>query len=450
MNIDSATSMRLSEVMSALSFALDITEGQPEGHAVRTCMLGMRIGAELGLSTPDRAALFYALLLKDLGCSSNAAKVSSLFRADDHALKRELKTVDWTRPAQMALYSARHAGAGLSAARRISHLISLGLARPGAGREMYEIRCDRGAEIAGMLGFPAATAEAIRTLDEHWDGRGQPAGLHGEEIPLLGRIAGLAQTVEVFCNTWGRDDACEMARKRRGEWFDPALVDVLELLRGDREFWVSLAEPDPRSRLGPVEPQDQVELADDERLDTIAAAFAQVIDAKSPWTFRHSERVAGTAVGIARLLDTDDLGEQTVRRAGLLHDIGKLGVSNLVLDKPGALTDAEWEQVRRHPEYTQRILERVAVFQHLADDAAAHHERPDGRGYHRGIGGDALRRLPRVLAVADQFDALTAERPYRKGMEPGDALAVLRGSAGTGVCPACVDALAALLESGHD
>jgi HD-GYP domain-containing protein (c-di-GMP phosphodiesterase class II) len=176
-------------------------------------------------------------------------------------------------------------------------------------------------------------------------------------------------------------------------------------------------------------------------LDVIAAAFARVIDAKSPFTFRHSEGVAEFAVGIGRMVELDDAELRDLRRAALLHDIGKLGVSNLILDKPGPLTEMEMAQVRLHPAFTHRILSRVPVFDGIVDAASAHHERIDGKGYHLGLPGERLGAAPRALAVADVYEALTADRPYRAGLPRDEVLKILRRQSGAALCPESVEGL---------
>ncbi|MBA3260529.1 MAG: HD domain-containing protein [Gemmatimonadales bacterium] len=435
------SSFRLSEILSALSYALDITEGQPQGHAVRSCLIGMRLAEVIGFPEADRASLFYALLLKDLGCSSNAARLCSLFGADDRALKRQHKLADWAAPMPGLAYAMRNAVPEASPLARVLRVASLAVNERGSGREMVRTRCDRGAEIAAMLGFTEVTREAIRTLDEHWDGRGMPAGLAGEAIPLGGRIVGLAQSVEVFASGFGVDAALAVARERRGTWFDPELVDALRGVGRDGGFWAKALGPMPGTHLATLAPEDEILAADDAKLDLIAEAFARVIDAKSPYTYRHSEGVAEVAVEIGRLLELDAAELRDLRRAALLHDIGKLGVSNLILDKPDRLTDQEMAQVRMHPAFTQRILGRVRAFEGIVEAASAHHERIDGKGYHRGISGEYLGAAPRALAVADVYEALTADRPYRSGLPRDEAMAILRRESGLALCPESVEAL---------
>ena len=432
--------VRLSEVVAALSYALDITEGQPEGHAVRSCLIGMRVASVLQLDDTTRSDLFYAILLKDLGCSSNAARLCNLFGADDRALKRAHKLHDWTDGASAASYAFQHVQGG-SAIERAWRVLGVAVKGRGSGREMTRTRCERGADIARMLGLSEATAASIRALDEHWDGGGLPDGLAGDAIPLLARIAGLAQTFEVFWSEFGRRAAYQMSRDRAGTWFDASLVEALGSFEEDDEFWRGLGRTESRTRVAALEPAERVVLADEARLDRVAEAFARVVDAKSPYTARHSDGVARIALLLGAEQGFPAAERALLRRAALLHDIGKLGVSNMILDKPGALTPDEMAAMREHPRYTESIVGRVDAFRDVARVAARHHERIDGRGYHTGLTGMQLDRLDRTLAVADVCEALLAERPYRAAMSPDEVRAVVRRMAGTALCAEVVEAL---------
>jgi HD-GYP domain-containing protein (c-di-GMP phosphodiesterase class II) len=321
----------------------------------------------------------------------------------------------------------RHAAAGAGPVARAKQLKKVVVDGPRGSQAMYELRCERGADIARMIGLDETAALAIRHLDEHWDGGGRPAGLAGEDISLLGRILCLAQTMEVFWQDGGRDGAFAVARRRRGMWFDPALVDALADIERDDPFWATLDS----AAVAAVEPADRVLVADDEGLDRIAEAFARVVDAKSPYTGRHSEGVAEIAVALgARLgFDADEL--RTLRRAGLLHDLGKLAISNRILDKPGKLTDEEWDAMREHPALSERILAGVPAFEAIARIAGNHHERLDGTGYPRGRTGLGLDPLSRILCVADVAEALTADRPYRSPLDAETVLEIMAREAGT-------------------
>jgi HD-GYP domain-containing protein (c-di-GMP phosphodiesterase class II) len=413
--------MLLSEVIGALSYALDLTEGEPPGHAQRSCLIGMRLAKELRLDSDERSDLFYALLLKDAGCTANAARMAALFGADDHELKRTAKRTDWARKLPAFVWSVRAVAPRETPRLKVERLLAI-RDEGEVTRSLMQARCDRGAEIARMIGLSHGTAEAIRTLDEHWDGHGQPRWLLGEQIPLLGRILCLAQTVEIFHARGGVEDAYAVAERRSGTWFDPDLVQALGAVRRDRDFWASLAEPD----LTPWEPEDRIITVDGGQLLGIATAFAAIVDAKSPWTYFHSDRTSliATNLGAALGLDTEELGD--LRRMALLHDIGKLAVSNRILDKPARLTPAEFARIKEHPLFTRWVLERVSCFEQLAPLAAAHHERLDGSGYPSGLAADDLTLPMRVLAMADVYEALTAARPYRPALGEDEALATIR------------------------
>jgi putative nucleotidyltransferase with HDIG domain len=235
--------------------------------------------------------------------------------------------------------------------------------------------------------------------------------------------------------------AIDVARQRSGKWFDPMLVEALRSFHRDASFWDRLLSDNLMGELSRWEPADSVWLADDACLDRVAEAFAKVVDAKSPWTYQHSTRVAEIAVGVAEQFGCSPELKRDVRRAALLHDIGKLGVSNTILDKPGKPTPEEFDQIRKHPEYSQQILQQVGAFGRLADMACAHHERLDGQGYHRRLDGTTLPWVARVLAVADIAEAMSAKRPYRDAMPWERIQEIMSRDAGQGVDPECFSAL---------
>ncbi|MEO8075590.1 MAG: HD domain-containing phosphohydrolase [Acidobacteriota bacterium] len=427
-------------VISGLSHALDLTEGHPIGHANRSCIIGMRIAQALGLPVEQQVNLHHALLLKDAGCSSNAQRVHELFGGDDHEVKRAVWLRDWRRFTEQAAYALQYTERRGSLFARLRKLIVLGMKGPRGGGELFRIRCDRGAQIALAMGFPRQTAEAIRSMDEHWDGWGYPDGLRKTAIPLESRIINLAQVAEIFFDVGGPPLAIETIAKRSGRWFDPELARVFARAAAAPGFWDALRGPDLIPTVTALQPAPASVVADADALGRIALAFAWVIDAKSPYTYEHSEGVSSIASRIGERLRFAPGQLARLRQMGLLHDIGKLAVPNRILDKCGPLTPEEFQVVREHPRHTYEILSRVPVFEEFADDASAHHERLDGRGYHRGIAADRMSTAARVLAVADVTDALKSDRPYRKGM-PAEAVArTLREMSGAALCPAAVEA----------
>ncbi len=432
--------LKLSELISALSHALDMTEGQPPGHCMRCCWIGMQLADQLELEAEARWELYYTLLLKDLGCSSNAARICELYGADDLGFKRDFKWVDGSL-GQVVRFLLQHTGRDQGLVERFQRLLRIAREGDGLANELIQTRCERGAAIARDLGFSEVVAAGIHSLDEHWSGSGRPAGLTGEQIPLFSRIALLAQVVDVFHTAAGPEAALAEARDRCGRWFDPALVDALERVAIQPAFWHILASDELMQQVLTLPPAAHEWPVDDDCLDRIAAAFGQVVDAKSPYTAGHSERVALYTDLIAKQLGLSDERRRWLRRAALLHDIGKLGVSNSILDKPGKLDDEEWRQVQKHARFTEEILSRIGVFDELAQVAGAHHERLDGKGYPRGLKDEQISLETRIITTADIFDAITAERPYRGAIPVPRTLEMMAESVHTAIDAYCFEAL---------
>jgi HD-GYP domain-containing protein (c-di-GMP phosphodiesterase class II) len=432
--------LRLSDLLGALSHALDLTEGQPAGHCVRSTWIGLNIGRALGLPEAQLWELYYTVMMKDLGCSSNAARLCQLYLMDDLAIKRDFKTVSDSLPRVLG-FVLSHTGLKSGLAERFRAVLHILQNGETLVDELIETRCQRGAAIAARLRFPPSVCRGIHALDEHWNGKGRPDRLVGDAIPLYARIALLAQIIDVFHQEGGPAAAMAEVRARSGRWFDPALVSIVETLSRDDAFWAGLTSETVEETVFALEPARGTVEIDDDYLDDIARAFAQVIDSKSPFTSGHSERVAVYADMVAAEMGYSRERRRWLRRAALLHDIGKLGVSNAILDKNGPLDDAEWASMRDHARLSETILARVPVFNDMARIGGSHHERIDGRGYPRGLAGDAIEPETRIVSVADVFDALTADRPYRKAMPISQAFTILAKDSGTALDPDCVAAL---------
>ncbi|MBU4531477.1 MAG: HD domain-containing protein [Hoeflea sp.] len=431
---------KLADLLGALSYALDMTEGQPEGHCIRCAWIGTRIGEALELPDEVLKDLYYTLLLKDLGCSSNAARICELYLADDIAFKRDFKTIDGSLSSALR-FVFRKTGLESGLSERIRAIVNILQNGGEISRNLIETRCHRGADIAAQMRFSEAVRDGIRSLDEHWDGSGKPEGLTGDRIPLIARLALMAQVIDVFHTENGASAALSEIKARSGAWFDPALVAAFVTAQADPEFWAMLTSPELEARVFSMKPALQSEPVNEDYLDDIAAAFSDVVDAKSPFTADHSNRVTLYTDMIAEEMGLSPDHRRWLRRAALLHDLGKLGVSNQVLDKPGKPDADEWTSIRRHPAQSEAILRRVHAFHDIAPIAAAHHERLDGKGYPYGLKGDEICLEARILTVADVFDALSAERPYRAAMPISRALAILDTDAGTAFDPACIAAL---------
>lgn len=440
-------SVRLSSVISALSHALDLTEGQPPGHCMRTCWIGFHIGQYLGLSDSVLWEIYYTLLLKDAGCSSNAERLCELYANDDGPTKRDFSRVDTDSLKQLSRFVLTHAAPGARLSERLARIMHLLRHGGHLADELVVTRCERGAAVARQLGFPENVADAIRSLDEHWDGHGRPAKLAGECIPVGSRIALAAQVADVFYQAGGHAAAWKEIRRRRGTWFDPRVVDAFCVIAQSPAFWKPLGESDFAERLWDLEPGRQVMNVTETQLDAIALAFAQIVDAKSHFTYGHSERVGRYADAISRQMGHSAAHTAWIRRGALLHDLGKLGVSNTVLDKPGRLNASEWAQIKRHPALTEDILARIEPFEKLAGIAGAHHERMDGYGYPHGLEGDEICLETRIITTADIFDALTAVRPYRDALPIEEAFSIMDQETGKAIDATCLGALRAAMRA---
>ena len=421
---ESGPEPKLPEIFAALSFALDLTEGVVPGHALRTCLLALRLGEDIGLRPTQLNDLYYAALLKDVGCSSNAARICQIIGGDDRLLKAGTKLVDWTstRPdLGMIRLLWKEVLPGAGAAAKLGRMLKLAAHQRQNNREMIALRCDRGASITRKMGFGKSVAESIASLDEHWDGSGYPEHLRGQAIPLASRILLAAQHLDVFASKYGPGPALETLARRSGRWYDPALVRAAHALHRHARLWANClpgypAEQTHAAALRVVDRLGTGAYLPAAPLDSICEAFAEVVDAKSPFTFRHSLGVTEAAVRIGRTMGLPAYRLTVLRRAALLHDVGKLSVPNTILDKPGSLEAAEFAVVKGHSAMSRSILARMQGFGEIAVLAGEHHERLDGSGYPLGLRLEHLSLESRLLAVADVYGAMAEQRPYREGL----------------------------------
>ena len=438
------------ELISALSFALDMTEGAMPGHALRSCVIGMRIGERVGLSYAQMSELYYALLLKDIGCSSHAAHMDQIVRGEDEAAQAELRAVvqaevwadiraDLNASLEQAARPNKHAGRLASLRflwkptrpqeKPVERVSRISTAVPVRYKGVARIHGDRGASIIAKIGLGPGTADAVRALDEHWDGTGYPGRLRGEQIPLLARIAAVAQHLDVFASDQGPEHAMAVLRQRSGKWFDPEIVRIAGSLHRTRLLWKDalsmLPEKDVRGAVLDLEPRENRHLGP-ERIDRVCEAFSDVTDAKSPFTVDHSMGVADAALIISRTMGLSADRTLFVRRAALLHDLGKLRIPNTILHKQGKLTLEEFIIVKEHPALTRKILARIPAFREMALVAGSHHEKLDGTGYPSQLGASELSLEARIIAVADVYAALSEKRPYRESLDLAQVTAIMR------------------------
>jgi HD-GYP domain-containing protein (c-di-GMP phosphodiesterase class II) len=413
--------VRLAELVAALSLGIDLGFGQPMEHVLRQCLIALRLAEGIGLDEQQRAVVYYTALLINVGCHSDAHEQAKWF-GDDIAMKA-IKYDHEPRSMRMAASGLRFLGSG----HPPLHRFRLGLEFLVSGHREVDDMIVHHAAIARSLGeqlsLPDDVLEALGAAYERWDGRGWPGELEGEEVPIASRVAGLAEFVEVANRLGGVEAARELARERRGDQFDPTLADLM-----DAEADVILSGLDTVGTWDAVigaEPALAVVLSGD-RFDAALVAIADFVDLKSPYFLGHARAVADLAAEAGARLGLPEAERRTLRRAGLVHDLGRLGVSNAIWDKPGPLGAGEWERVRLHPYLTERMLRQSEALAPLAGVAVQHRERLDGSGYPRGLSGAGISRAARILGAADAYQAMREPRPHRPARSAAEAVGELR------------------------
>lgn len=429
--------LTLAELLAAFSLATDLGLGQPMEHVLRSWRIAARLAEHLGLDDDERASLYFIAVLAWVGCVADTPEVARWF-GDDIAFRGDSYQVELAGLPGFA-FMLGHAGAGGGGLHRLRLATALVASGGRAIQRGLMSHCLTTSTMAEGLGLGPAVCGPLRQFFTRWDGKGVPGGIGGEDISTSVRLFHLADVVEVFHRTDGLDAAIEVARARRGRAFDPAVVDAFcaaaaEVLDGgaDEPAYDEVIAADPvlGRRLCGAE------------LDAALETVADFTDLRSAWRAGHSRGVAALAAQAAEVAGLPRAEVVTVRRAGLLHDIGLHGVPATIVDKPRALTVAESERMRLHAYYTERVLARPAALARVGAVAALAHERMDGSGYHRGLSGAALPAPARILAAADAYRAMTEARPYRPALSAAQAAEALRADVRGGrLAPLAVDAV---------
>jgi HD-GYP domain-containing protein (c-di-GMP phosphodiesterase class II)/DNA-binding CsgD family transcriptional regulator len=435
--------VRLAELVAALSLGVDLGFGQPMEHVLRECMIALRLADRIGLEESERSTVYYTALLVNVGCHADAHEQAKWF-GDDIALRSGKYEHD-IRSARAAAATMSLVGSG----NPPLHRFRVGLEFAISGRRDFDGMIARHAALArGLaerLGLPAAVQEAVGSSYEQWDGKGWPRGLAGDAIPLAARLSQFAEFVEVAHRLGGNDAAVALAERSGGSQFDPA---VSATLRADPEGILDgLDSANTWSAVIDAEPALRVTLSGDD-FDAALRAIADFVDLKSPYTLGHARAVSELAAATATQLELPDEEVRQLRRAGLVHDLGRLGVSNAIWDKPGPLGVGEWERVRVHPYLTERMLHQSSALAPLAEIAVQHRERLDGSGYPRGLSGAAITRPARILGAVDAYRSMREPRPHRPPLSADQAAAELQADARAAKLDA--EAVAAVLAAaGH-
>jgi HD-GYP domain-containing protein (c-di-GMP phosphodiesterase class II) len=427
-------SVRLAEILAALSLGIDLGFGQPMEHVLRQCRIALRISELVGLDEETRSSTYYSALLVNVGCHSDAYEQAHWF-GDDIAMKAtKFADVEPFSVGDMVLMLKLLGSGGTPL-----HRIRVGFDFAVSGRKGIDGMINGHAQMARQLGQELGLGDAVllalATSYERWDGKGFPGDRSGDEIPLASRITQLAEFMEVAHRTGGIDEALALARRRSGSQFDPALVDVVctdaeKVFYGldDLASWDAVIDGEP----------SLTRSLSASECDDALAAVGRFADVKSPYTLGHSTAVATLASAAGAELGLSEAEQRLLHRAGLVAGFGRLGVSNGIWDKKGPLSSGDWERVRLHPQYTQRMLNQSAVLGPAGRLAGQIRERLDGSGYPAGLEGAAISRPSRILATADAFQAMREPRPHRPALSNAEATQVLRDDVRAGRLDATV------------
>lgn len=435
--------VRRAEAVAALSLGIDVGMGQPMEQGLRTCLVATGLASKVGIEDADVSRVFYLSLLRHVGCTAES-EMAATFLGDEIAFRGGALTLDFTKPSAMMPYMLRHAGAGKSVLGRARHV---GRMLTGAKTFMASMDsvCETAQLLAVRLGFDEVVQQGLWQIFEHWDGKGLPGRVGGEDIVLPARFVAIAELFEGLCRTEGPDRAVAVIEDRRGSAFAPEITDCL--CREADSFLPAFEQASAWDDVMALEPPPNGDLTE-EQFDEVLTAVADFTDLKSSYTLGHSRGVASLAEAAANSAGLPPADATLLRRAGLVHDLGRVGVSAAVWGKKAALSRDEWEKVRLHPYYTERVLTRPAALAELGQLASMHHERLDGGGYHRAVPGTVLSRPARILAAADGYRARIEARPHRPEMHADAAAASLREEVTAGRLDA--DAVEAVLQAaGH-
>ena len=433
---------RRAEVLAALSISIDLGLGLPMEHVLRSSLIAAMLADELDVDDEQRATIYYTNLVLWIGCHADSHEFSRWF-GDDLAMRRDSYQLDWSGLPYM-LYLLRRTGSAQPLPQRTQLLLTLLTSPRTRMAALIHSHCLSAGVMAQHVGLGSAVGEAVACAFERWDGGGLPEGRSGAAIPLATRVVQLAENSEVHQRMHGTSGALAMARARSGTQFDPELVQVLTRCRDRLD---ALPDEDVWARALELAPDNDVMLHGED-LDDLLRALGDFADLKCPFTVGHSRAVAELAAAAATRLGLSPTDVDDVRRAGFVHDLGRMGVPNSVWEKATPLGDSDRERIRLYPYLTGRILSRVRGLESVCSIAETHRERLDGSGYPRAQSGSALPMTQRVLAAADTYRGSLEPRPHRPARSPAAAADHLRREASAGrLDPSAVDAV--LASAGH-
>jgi len=422
------------DLLCALSYGSGLAFAARMEHGANTAFVGVQLGRTLGLAAEGLEAVFYGALLKDVGCGACGPLMAPFFPKADPVLGIGLIVVDPYSPSSMLAWAKSQMHIDPTLPARLARLAAFASRCGAVTHEAAAAHCEIAADFAADLGFGPHVQDAVRFQYERHDGRGRAFHRRAEEIPLPAQILHLAEAVDAVRGLVGAEEAASMVRHWAGSHFAPGVAEAYLDLAGS--LWPPGDDPVPLAAVLSVDPGTPVdELPGDRRL-AVCEALADFVDLKSPRRYSHSRAVADLAVLAAAELGLEKGEQDRLRRAGLVHDLGKIAVPARLLEEAGDDTAAPRrgtaalaEPLRLHPYYAQRILSQVRPFADLAGDVSAHHERLNGSGYPLGLGGHGVPIGARVLAAADAWAERAGHGPAAltddEGLDPDCTSALL-------------------------
>jgi HD-GYP domain-containing protein (c-di-GMP phosphodiesterase class II) len=419
----------MGQLLCAFAYASDLAFGLQLEDSLRSCYVALRLADALNLDAEERAAAYYAALLKDAGCTSWTTELARVWQTDEIIARRDL--IIYGNTASLLALSGwmrRFVAKDRSLVEKLSRYVRVLASSRAVVAEAIATSTGVARRVAVRLGMPERVANGVYFAFEQWNGGGAPQGLQGEQIPRIARLVLPTWFVVPFHRLGGREAAIEVARTLGGQAFDPAVSDAFLRLAADASFWADLETSDIQETVLALEPAGALPPVTEATIDNLALAFADFIDLKSRYIAAHSRRVGAVAEQLARAMGCTEASVVQIRRAGLMHDLGLVAVPSYILDRPwSALSASEQDTYRLYPYHGERVLKRVPALAPLAEMAGTHQDRMDGSGFYRGLSGSSIGLGARIIAVADRLDQLTHDRPESPARSITDALHQLEG-----------------------
>jgi len=432
-----ALPVRRNEVVGVLSLATDFAIGQPLGYGLRSAIASVALARGMGLGEAVAAEAYYHGLLRYCGCTAETDKLNALF-GDEIAIRKDFSAIDPADGAEFVRVLMAHVGPARADHPPLAHGDENFMNVVGATVGVFSAHCEVAARIAARLGLPANVQRNLGQLYERWDGHGFPSHLSGEAIAPAVRVVLIVQDALALLDIMPMERATSVIAGRSSGPYDPAVVDAFVPLMprllapvSDEAAWAAAMAFDAA--------EDAVLSGED--LDAASEVIADFIDLKSPLIAGHSRAVAALVDAAARVARTPEATRTEMRRAALWHDIGYIAIGGTA-----RFDTAEGsERSRLHPYFAGRMVPRAPGLAPMGSIIAEHHERLDGSGFHRGVRASDLSANGRLLAVAEAYQNLVEDRPFRVTLSPAQAAARLREEVKRGALDG--EAVTAVLEA---